>query len=198
MTMRSSVVDKAVTAAGLHARYAQPHRKYHTADHIAHMLASIDEMRPTSGQLESLHLATWFHDAIYAPGRNDNEQRSAFLASDTLEMIGASPQLAAEVARLILITQSHAPQSDDEPGCILSDADLNILAASPAIYADYARAIRQEYELVPDDLYKTARATVLRTFLDRSTIFTGPTSQQLWEDAARSNLTAEIRKLEAR
>lgn len=57
--------------------YSQFWRKYHTFDHIYKMLIMVDECKfkdnlSKNKYLEFL-LAIWFHDIIYVPSRNDNE-----------------------------------------------------------------------------------------------------------------------------
>jgi predicted metal-dependent HD superfamily phosphohydrolase len=196
MTTHDELVDAAVTAAGLPARYAQAHRHYHSLEHVQHVIRCIDELEPAADDVTALVLAAWFHDAIYAPGRHDNEERSAFLAKDTLEVIGASPALQTEVARLVLLTATHDPVPEDYAGAVLSDADLSVLGSSPDDYRRYTNAIREEYSLVPDDEFRLGRATILRTFAERPTLFHTEAGRARWEGTARRNLGAEIAELE--
>jgi hypothetical protein len=59
------------------ARYAEPHRRYHT---WAHVLACFDARDCiTRAALPEVDLALLFHDAIYDPLAKDNEARSAGL-----------------------------------------------------------------------------------------------------------------------
>ena len=189
-------LDSAVLAGGLAARYAQPHRHYHTAEHVHQVLAVIDELGSAPADELPLKLAAWFHDAIYAPGRDDNEERSAFLAKDALEMVGESPELGDEVARLVRLTARHNPKRGDWTGAVLCDADLRILGSTSNDYASYAAAIREEYALVPDDIFRPSRARILRQFLARATVFHTPVGQKRWENAARVNISREIDHLE--
>jgi predicted metal-dependent HD superfamily phosphohydrolase len=191
------LIAEAVTAAGLNARYDQPHRKYHTRTHVENVLHQIDTLDPPPSSLVAVRLAAWFHDAIYAPGRDDNEHRSAHLAQDTLEVVGGSPELRDEVARLIELTTTHEPAENDTSGAILCDADLSILGSDPSQYAAYARWIREEYALIPDDLFQPGRAAILRSFLERPTLFHTAVGRKRWEQTARRNLAEEIAGLEA-
>lgn len=191
-----ALTESAVLAGGLAARYAQPHRAYHTIDHVHDVLRRIDELSPPPDSLVALRLAAWFHDAIYAPGRSDNETRSAFLAKETLEIVGASPDLRSEVARLVTLTATHEVAAEDKAGAVLCDADLGILASSEGDYAAYRAAIREEYSLIPDEVFQPARARILRAFLERESIFATSTARESWESLARENITREIRELE--
>ena len=52
--------------------------------------------------------------------------------------------------------------------------------------------MRDEYAAVPDDVFRAARASILRPFLDRETIYATEFARESWEDAARANLAAEL------
>ncbi|GFJ90987.1 HD domain-containing protein [Phytohabitans rumicis] len=121
--------DAPVDAAGadLLARWREPHRHYHTTDHLAAMLSIVDGY----GGSDPVRLATWYHDAVYdprAPG-DANERASAALARSVLTDLGVPD--AAEVERLVLLTAGHTVDPGDPDGALLCDADLAILAATP-------------------------------------------------------------------
>ena len=141
----------------------------------------------------ALALAAWFHDAVYQPDRDDNEERSAYAAYDALEQVGASPELMAEVVRLIRLTAGHSADDDDIAGAVLCDADLSILGAPREKYVQYAQAIRQEYIHVPVAAvpHRTAEASA-RPSLNASTSTGRRTRREHWEARARENIEAEI------
>jgi len=139
---------------------------------------------------DAVELAAWFHDAVYDIGRDDNEDRSAELAHDRL----ADSPVRDEVVRLVMLTKSHGVASDDVNGAVLSDADLSVLAGTPQRYARYAQAVREEYASIPDDVFKPARAKVLTALLNGS-LFHTAVGRELWDSAARRNVTEEIRVL---
>jgi predicted metal-dependent HD superfamily phosphohydrolase len=155
-------------------------------------LLRIEELAPPKAHELALALAAWFHDAVYQPDRDDNEERSAYVAYDALEQAGASPDLMADVMRLIRLTASHSPAPDDIAGLVLCDADLSILGAPRDKYVQYARDIRQEYVHVPVTDYHAGRGHVLRTFLNRAHIYQTPFAREQWEAQARSNIAAEL------
>ena len=72
-------------------RYREPHRRYHTADHLRQVLTMIDELAGDQ-DLFLVRLAAWFHDAVYAipPGQVTNEEASARLAIRELSRAGWS------------------------------------------------------------------------------------------------------------
>src|SRR5215212_6859444 len=105
--------------AYLVARYAEPHRRYHTLVHIEAILPLVRGTRA--------ELAAWFHDAIYDTTLHDNEARSAELASNALRDLGFDHATVAAVEQMIVATARHDPAGLDEDGLRFLDADLSIL-----------------------------------------------------------------------
>ena len=95
------------------------------------------------------------------------------------------------------LTESHLPADDDANGCVLSDADLAILAATPERYAEYTADVRREYAHVPDDLFRPGRAAVLRDLLAKPSLFHTAHAREHWEARARANVEAELSRLDA-
>ncbi|NUR05451.1 MAG: hypothetical protein HOQ22_07120 [Nocardioidaceae bacterium] len=178
--------------ARLEAAYDAPGRGYHDRQHLAEVLGHVDDlMAPDDPARDAVLLAAWFHDAEY-DGRPDDEERSARLALDAL----GDTDLGREVARLVRLTADHRPADDDHAGQVLCDADLAILAADADRYASYTAGVRAEYAHVPDEQFAAGRAAVLRDLLAKPTLFHTPAARERWEDAARSNVSAEVRRLE--
>jgi predicted metal-dependent HD superfamily phosphohydrolase len=177
--------------------YREPHRHYHTLDHIAAMLTLLDRYGEEAGDRGALQLAILFHDIVYDPRRQDNEAASAALASDRLTSLGFPGDLVAKVARGILATRHTEPPGaiGDPDLALLLDLDLSVLAARPVDYRAYAQAVRREYGFVPDPLYRPGRRRVLEGFLKRAPIYLTERLRGAWEQAARANLAAEIAEL---
>ncbi len=173
-------------------RWSEPHRRYHTPDHLAFVLDVIDRYADLARDADAVRLAAWFHDAVYDPRAGDNEERSARLAEAELAGLG---ERAAEVARLVRLTAGHAVEPGDANGALLADADLAILAAAPADYDRYAEAIRAEYAHVPDDAFRAGRAAVLESLAGLPSLFRVVPEQADWEARARANLARELRTL---
>jgi predicted metal-dependent HD superfamily phosphohydrolase len=183
--------------AQLVAAYARPDRHYHDTRHLTEVLDRVHELSAHGVEFDRMAvlLAAWFHDGVY-DGQPDAERRSAAWAAEALAAV-VEPELAAEVERLVLLTERHRPADDDPNGCALSDADLAILAAPAARYAEYVAAVRTEYADVPDDLFAAGRADVLRDLLAKPHLFHTAYARSAWEAAARSNVTAELASLAA-
>jgi predicted metal-dependent HD superfamily phosphohydrolase len=164
-------------------------RGYHDIRHLAEVLDRIDELEAAGEAFDGVcvRLAAWFHDGVY-DGEPGAEERSAQWA---LTALAGRPE-ADEVARLVRLTEHHRPEPDDGGGCVLSDADLAILAASPERYAEYVADVRREYAHVPDDLFAAGRSAVLRDLLAKPTLFHTAHARERWEPAARANVEAEL------
>jgi predicted metal-dependent HD superfamily phosphohydrolase len=180
------------------ARWAEPHRRYHTLAHLERVLDGVDELSAEADDPDAVRYAAWFHDAVYdaAPGQAaSNEELSARLAEAELPAVGVSPGRVAEVARLVRLTAGHAAADDDRNGSVLCDSDLAILGADADSYAAYTRAIRAEYAAVPDELFRPGRAAILRDLLKLPNLFRTPSARERYEERARTNLAAEIEEL---
>ena len=167
-------------------RWSEPHRRYHDRRHLSEVLAALPDDAP-----RTVRLAAWYHDAVYAPTRDDNEEASARLARERLHT-RLSETDVGEVERLVLLTRTHDPAPDDGDGILLCDADLAVLAAAPERYDEYAADIRGEYAHVGDVEFRRGRAAVLRDLLAHRRLFG---SRPDWEQPARSNLQRELRAL---
>jgi predicted metal-dependent HD superfamily phosphohydrolase len=181
--------------------YDDPARGYHDLRHLAEVFARLDELIPDGHpDRDAVLLAAWFHDAVYesGPSAGDSiEERSAIMAERELATVEAPRLLVDEVARLVRLTEHHRPAAEDHNGQLLCDADLAILAADPARYAEYVEGVRAEYAAVPDDAFREGRLAVLQDLLARQPLFHSPLARELWETAARENLGAEVSALSA-
>jgi len=176
------------------ARYGEPHRAYHTLVHLDECFAALDPARALAERLPEIEIAIWFHDALYDPHAEDNEERSAEWAYAALVDAGAAPKMANRIRVMILATKHGAPPLGND-AMMLVDVDLSILGTDSRRFAEYEDQIRTEYEWVPVQDYRRARIRVLRGFLERDEIyFTGWFRRRL-EQQARENLLAAVRRL---
>ena len=187
--------------ADLDRRYRQPGRHYHTWAHVGACLRALRRARPGLEQsgAQALELAVWFHDAVYEPGRKDNEEASAELALRWAEALGLAPEVGRQAARLILATrhQQAAPPQEDPPEALLRDIDLAVLGAGRARYLRYERGIAREYSALPPAAFREGRARVLREFLSRPALYSTPGFHRRLERRARRNLAGALARLES-
>jgi predicted metal-dependent HD superfamily phosphohydrolase/8-oxo-dGTP pyrophosphatase MutT (NUDIX family) len=169
------------------ARYAEPHRRYHTIEHLEAVWRCLDAQAPSDElDVAAIYLAAAYHDAVYAPPAADNEARSADLAADELRDSGLSAERVALVRQLILDTQMHVASCPESAE--LSDADMAMLAAPRERYLRDAAAIREEFAMLDDALWVHGRTAFLRQTLERP-IFHVHTHR---EAAARANVEFEL------
>ncbi|MEU4361838.1 DUF4031 domain-containing protein [Promicromonospora sp. NPDC023987] len=185
-------------------RWREPHRVYHSTLHLAVVLDALDsiaaETRVSERALWRARLALWFHDAVHDGVARQDEERSAALVAELLGPLAGSEVSSAdvdEIARLVLVTADHDPAPDDDVGGLVSDADLAVLGGSPAVYTRYTRQVRAEYCDVPDPLFRSGRAQVLRTLLAGALLFRTAPGAARWQHAAETNLRAELALLSA-
>lgn len=180
------------------ARWEAPDRGYHSSVHLGEVLEHLAFLtgaaEPASSRI--LRAAAWYHDAIYDGVPGWDEARSAQLCGRELEDILPPEELARAVS-LIEATGDHTKDNEDPLWPLFHDADLGILAAPEARYDRYAAAVRAEYAHVPDREFRAARADILEGFLGQKRIYLTPRARESWEDRARANVAAEVRRLRA-
>lgn len=178
------------------AAYSEPHRKYHTLQHLDECFAKLDELRTEAKHPEEVEFALWFHDAIYDTRRQDNEARSADWARAAARAENVPGAVAERIHRLVMATRHDAaPEGPDEK--VLVDVDLSILGAEPTRFDEYEAQIREEYAWVPGIVFRAKRREILKGILARAAIFNTGKFVEAYEARARTNLERSLRRLGA-
>lgn len=173
--------------------YDSPGRHYHGWSHIEACLGEFRAMR--FEQPRPALLALLFHDAVYVPGRGDNEARSAELAERLIaQHTGLNADERRQVSELIALTASHhagANLADDAKKFI--DIDLSVLGAPWPVYQAYAEGVKREYcpAVVSEAQFKAGRSAFLDTLLRQPQIYLTAEMRDRREAAARRNIAAE-------
>lgn len=175
----------------IEAAYNNTNRYYHNLAHLENMYAELLPVKNTVSNWMTLLFSIAYHDFIYDPLKNDNEERSAEMASTTLCRINVPGEIISHCKQQILATKRHITSEDADTN-YFTDADLAILGAAPGLYKKYATAIRKEYGHYHDLQYNPGRRKVLRYFLSMERIFKTDHFFERYETQARSNLTAEL------
>ncbi len=150
--------------------YSSTYRAYHTLAHVRDCLVQFDLVKGYAKSPSELETAIWFHDAIYDVTSNDNEERSAQMATEILNEFNAPKPVVSRIVDLILATRpSYDPVDVDEK--LIVDIDLSILGSLPAKFNTYEEQIRQEYQWSPEEMYQKGRAEFIRSMLEKDTIF---------------------------
>ena len=181
----------------LREAHATPPRAYHSIAHVHAVLRHYASVADGPGwrQPAEVFAAVLYHDAVYEPGRRDNEARSADLARAHLARW--QPALdAGRVARLIELTASHgslAPADVDADEALFLDCDMAILGADPDAFAAYDRAIAAEYRgVVPAWTYRLNRRRFLKSLLARERIYLSDFFHARLDAQARKNLRRAV------
>lgn len=170
--------------------YCEPHRHYHTSEHISACLAHLQAHAYLAENVDAVEYAIWMHDVVYDTHRNDNEAQSAQRAVDLLKASGATAD-PERVRDMILATAHHTSREANDIG-LVCDIDLSVLALCENDYAQYVKAVRAEYAWVPEPLFNQSRKRFLQDMLDQSSIYRHEHLAALWESKARENLQREL------
>lgn len=146
----------------------ESHRHYHNLDHLNDLISQIDEEYQLGKFNEKfkdkLLLTALFHDVIYEPSRQDNEERSAQFFEDLCA--DKRSKDVQEVKQAILDTKSHNAQT--ELSETFNKYDMNIVERDFDSLVKWEEGISSEY--VPNygrDNYKIGRITFLESLLDK-------------------------------
>jgi pantetheine-phosphate adenylyltransferase len=134
-------------------RYNEEHRFYHSWWHIEDLFQQIEKRNLLDN--DALFLATIFHDSVYDPKAQDNEEKSANLF---LQMYKGD--LRIEVEKIILDTKHH--RSSGDLSNIFTEMDLDILSRPFNELIEYEHKIFKEFQFVDYETYKEKRIEVLR------------------------------------
>jgi predicted metal-dependent HD superfamily phosphohydrolase len=177
------------------AAYATPGRAYHTFEHVLEVMERFAEVERDLGWARPLEtqVAVLYHDAVYVPGRHDNEAESARLMRASIErLLPSAPSVdVARVEQLISWTARHGkltPADVDVEAARFLDCDMAILGAPPERFAEYERQIASEYSVLPPDVYAAGRRHFLEGVLAARRIFLSDYFHEKLDAAARDNL----------
>ncbi len=186
--------------AALQVAYSTPPRAYHSFAHVQDVLRHYGEVDAGPGWRQPAEpwVAVLYHDAIYMPGRRDNEKRSADLALEHIQQWLPDAGLnGARVAELIELTARHGSVSAGDlgtgPGALdamhFLDCDMAILGASADTFGAYDRGIAAEYAgVLPAVVFRFNRRRFLKSLLERDRIFLSEYFHERYDASARENI----------
>lgn len=170
----------------------EPERKYHDQSHLIWLLEEADRRATLIRDRAFVGYAIWFHDAVYEPGRPDNETLSADWARTSL---AHKPDLAERVARVIEMTKNHAEGDASADAAIFLDMDIAILGAPWETYCAYAAGIRAEYPHIKDPAFAGGRGTFLAKQLEHPRTFRTDVYENEFGETARANMRWELEEM---
>lgn len=174
--------------------YSRPPRAYHNLDHVGHCLEEFDRVSYLAENRGAVELAVWFHDAVYDPRSEKNEEASALCAASFCDRAGVLPEVR-EKAKGLILASKHMETPGALDAQIFVDVDLSILGQEPKAFWAYEKAIAEEYGWAPKDAFRRTRAEILARFLARPRIYSTRLFHDLYEKRARENLKASIEAL---
>jgi predicted metal-dependent HD superfamily phosphohydrolase len=179
----------------IEVHYSEKKRHYHTLTHLEQLLQLLLECKTLVADWDTILFSLFYHDIIYNPLRQDNEEHSAELAVKRLNSLSYPLHKSANCYAQILATKGHQLSKDRDTN-IFTDADLSILGSNEKTYTQYVTNIRKEYIVYPDFLYRKGRIKVLQHFLLMKQIYKTSYFYERFEEQARLNLSAELKQLQ--
>ncbi len=184
----------------LEAHYLEPHRHYHTTDHIMFCLDELDkvsaDIKQTGAvlQQDAVELSIWFHDVVLEiPGAN-NEQKSAQLFLEVSD--GRLDNDLRNRVHDAIIATTHKTSPDVLESQLTVDIDLSGLAQSwPEFFVD-SRLVRAEFSHLSDKEFNVGQGKFMKSLLDRASIYSTEYFLGTHEATARKNVAQLIDKLE--
>ncbi len=172
-------------------RHGEAHRHYHNLSHLIHLMDLLQEVKQDLAKPNAVYLALFYHDVVYEPQLQDNEEQSARLAKERLSKTKVPHAIVNVCVEAILATKKHAAHTNKDIN-YLTDADLGILGSEWPEYLTYTKKIRQEYQAYDDDTYRKGRKKVLEHFLEIPRIYKSEYFYQKLEHHSKENLEKEL------
>ena len=142
----------------------ESHRAYHNQNHLLDLINQINENKykfESHKDYEKMVLCALFHDCVYDPMRNDNEEKSAeFFVNCCQE----KNQDILDIKKMILDTKTHestTPLSEK-----FNLLDMNIVERDFDQLLEWENGIEFEYKAY-GEMYKMGRLQFLESLLDK-------------------------------
>jgi predicted metal-dependent HD superfamily phosphohydrolase len=142
----------------------ESHRSYHNQNHLLDLINQINENQSkfdSHKDYEKMVLCALFHDCVYDPMRNDNEEKSAQFFINCCQ---EKNQDVLDIKQMILDTKTHestTPLSEK-----FNQLDMNIVERDFNQLLEWENGIREEYKAY-GDMYKMGRLQFLESLLDK-------------------------------
>ncbi len=205
-TCRFSYEEASHVFSLLDTLYGEPHRKYHNWTHIHSLLTVFETWKAHVDDPLAFEAAIWFHDALYTPGRTDNEENSAYLAESLLSRSLMEDSCISTASAIIRSTDymgtsasmvgtrdsaGHTQAGTGKDHDIFHDLDFAIFASPVTLFFAYDSAILAEYTSLGaphPEKNRLRRKQFLQNLLNRTTLFLYPPIHTIWEVPARENI----------
>lgn len=206
--VRSGMGTQARTAyAEVLDMYWEPHRVYHSIEHLAAVLTELNKWKWYLNERDYLtaFVALLLHDVVYnvPAAERSNEDLSATWVAWFIKECSISNQAIdqAEAERAIRITEGHQP--DSLISLIVCWCDLAGFTKGTAASREYSEQIRQEYlKVYTPEEYEVGRRAFLTSYRDPFKLYPGASRylrlRAWWKNRkANQQLDRELAELDA-
>lgn len=166
-------------------------RHYHTLAHLKNLYKQLLPVKKYIKDWDMILFALFYHDYIYNPLKNNNEEKSSEKCIAILSELGVTKDRIELCNQIIIATKGHQISNNSDVN-YFTDADLSILGADWKIYEQYFKNVRKEYRFYPNFAYNKGRVKVLNSFLEMPQIFKTDHFYDLYEKQTLKNLQKEI------
>ena len=180
--------------AALQRHYLEPHRRYHTAEHLNQCLVQLDAARQHMDHPDAVELAVWYHDAIYDVTAGDNELQSARLFAR--HAAGILPASLVETVHELIMVTAHCrvePSTSDQD--FMVDIDLSSFGLPWLEFLRDSVAVREESPHLSDEVFYAKQRKFLTTLLSREHFYFTAFFRERHEQRARDNVSRYLASL---
>jgi pantetheine-phosphate adenylyltransferase len=145
----------------------ESHRSYHNLNHLNDLISQINENKSKYSEKEydKLILTALFHDIVYDPTSQTNEEDSAnFLIECAVDKKNSD---ILDVKQMILDTKTHNSTTNLSES--FNNYDMNIVERDFDQLLEWERGISEEYSIYSKEEYKMGRLKFLESILDKYT-----------------------------
>jgi len=144
----------------------ESHRHYLNLDHLTYLLEKIEsdfeKDRFDNKTMEKLLITSLFHDIVYEPGKDDNEEKSAEFFMNVC--MDKSDKDILEIKQAILDTKTH--NSSSNLSKIFNEYDMSVVEGNFEDLLKWENGIYEEFKQFGPQ-YKTGRLKFLESLLDK-------------------------------
>ena len=175
--------------------YTKKWKFYHNLNHVYSFVNLFEKYNKFINNYKNEFLISiYFHDIIYIPSRNDNEEESINMFNKFYNEVKPNNLNKEKVIEFIAETKHHSLSKDyDFELDLFLDMDMQIV--SDENWEDYENKIRKEYCFVDETEYKNKRRQFLQSLVNKNRIFRTQIFYDTYEQIAKNNITNIINKL---
>lgn len=175
--------------------YNEPGRYYHTLAHIECCLGLFEDIKEIANNADALALSIWFHDAIYEPGGNDNEQRSADWFMDETKNTFDDGLRDIVYAHIMATLHCNAEIKDHDTRMMV-DIDLSSFGMPWPVFVRDSENVRKELPHLTNAEFYPKQCAFSQRLLEKPRFFQSEYFFEHYEAQARRNITEYYHHIE--